>query len=335
MRTHSILGIAIAVIASSPLSCQGLGPKVLPADTQFVAHFDLQKCAAVIGKDSIRSILMDQGGSKLQEVLDRAESKWNFDPMRDLIGVTVFGSNLASGREPTVMLWASDRIDGMVEKLEAAGVFSSRRNDGVRLTRVSAAALAGELGIDEGKDSDEEGWIYIHSVGNQRAVLMGEKPSDIFAQAQVLQGEAKSLADAGNSFITGEVAKDSIIFLEVDGSIEGLIPSGPASQIADRARGLEMAVWEEDGELEANALIDLGSDEEAKNIAAVIKGLSGLAALTAGESGGAPEELKKLLESLECKAEGTQVSLRAYFPVKEVLNELMQRSGMAKRGRGR
>ncbi|MHC5063603.1 MAG: hypothetical protein ACYTG5_06480 [Planctomycetota bacterium] len=334
MRTPSILGIAIAVIASSPLASQGLA-RALPADTQFVAHIDLQRCAALIGEDTVRSALLEEGGGKLQEVLNRAERQWNFDPFRDLTAVTVFGSEIDKGQDPSVIIWATDRIDNLLERMADRDVISTQRRGDVRLSRISAAALARELGIEEGMDSDDEGWMYVGRIGNRRALLFGENADDIMDEAKVLAGEARSLADASDSFVTGNVAQDSLVFLQVSGSLEGLIPSGPASQVADRARGLEMAIWESDGELEANAVVDLGSAEEAKNVASVVTGLKGLAALTAGEEKGVPQIALDVLESFECKAEGSQISLRAYLPAKALIDEAMKRSGAARRGRGR
>ena len=116
MRIHATVATAIALAFHTTTPCQGPSQDLLPEGTMVVAHFDTQKCLGAIGKELIQAQLRRHGDDKLRGALASAARKWDFNPLRDIVGVTVFGNPLAEGAEPSVMLWTNDRLDKMVDE---------------------------------------------------------------------------------------------------------------------------------------------------------------------------------------------------------------------------
>lgn len=327
MRTHlAPVAALLAAVTAAPLSAQDLS-RYLPEDTSVVAHFDIQECLAIVGRRMIEDELGFRSDAKMGQVLDLAEDRWGFSPLEDILGVTVFSSSLEGG-QPSFMIWVSDRIDSMVEDLRESGALERERVDGVRLMRLSAWGLARALDVDDDDvQGNGEAWTYIHRAGDRRAILVGENPEDILATARVLEGDDDSVADARRPRVSADIDQGTIAYLEVGGNLgDWGRGSGPASAVISKVEGMQMAIARDDENLQARAVIDVGSRQEARSVASILDGLRGLIRLAEDDLGDVPEMAVDLLRSIDCDTEDSKVVLEASLPFDVIRREVRKQT---------
>lgn len=318
----------------SPVFAQGPDPRLLPADTTFVAHVDLAAVAKLMDVEGILAQARDgegplgRDGREATEILDRIQDELGLNLLRDLHAVTVFSSDVERG-EPTVMLTVSSRIDGVIDRLKEQGVLSSERSGGVGFLRLSLSALAERMGERAG-GGDEAGYLYVREVGSKRAILIGQHARDLVGAARVLEGEAKSAEQGEGNLLQGRPGRGAIIYVELAGALEKWTRRTPASQIGERVRRLAVEVGGDDGQVSLEVSAHTESDADARNVAAVVNGLRGLLALT-DASEEIPPAAREALRDARAEAKGGRVSVRLELSL-ESIKQLIEDKG---RGRGR
>ena len=336
-RSPCLLVAAATAVLCSPILAQGPDPRLLPADTTFVAHVQLGAVARLIDLEGILEQARDgkgpmgRDGRDATEILDVIQDQLGLDLLRDLHAVTVFSSDLERG-EPTVMLTVSSRIDGVISRLKDAGVLSSERSGGIRFLRLSVGALAEMMG-QRGGDDDDHGYLYVREVGDKRAILIGQSASDLVGAARVLEGDDESAEQGEGNLLKSRPGRDAIVYVELAGAFEKWTRRTPASEIGERVQRLSVEVGEDDGQVSLVVSAQTESEKDARNVAAVVNGLRGLLALTEG-SDEIPAVAREALQDARAEARDGRVSVRLELSL-DSIKQLIEDRGHGRRGRGK
>ena len=333
-RSPCLVVAATAAVLCSPVLAQGPDPALLPADTTFVAHVELGELARLLDIEQMLEQARDgegplgRDGREATEILERIEDELGLNLLRDLQSVTVFCSDLDRG-DPTVMIMASSRIDGVIDRLKEAGVLESERTGGIRFYRLSLGALAEMMG--ERADGDDAGYLYVREVGRRRAILIGEHARDLVGAARVLEGDEDSAAQRGGNLLKDRPGRGTIVYVELAGAFEKWTRRTPASQIGERLKRVSVELGEDDGQVSVVVSAQTGSEQDARNVAAVVNGLRGLLALT-DASDEIPEVARDALEDARAEARGGRVSVRFEMSL-DSIRRLLEDKGRRRRFR--
>lgn len=327
--THPITAaFAAASLLAASATAQDLRPEYLPRDTSYLLHIDARRAAELIG--------IEKFDDDFEEARDRLKSALGFDPLRDVLSITAFGSS-DEHDDASILVITNDRLDGAMRTLDDEGAverFRSRRLDFVRL---APQGVARALGVrDEKIDTDGKSPVlYISKLDDdRRAVLIGEDAGSLLPSARVLDDDAPSLADAEEPNIDVRNARDAIVYLEVTTSLSKFTRDTPASRIGDKVRRIAMAITAANDELTVKLVADTGSKEDARNVTAILDGLRALITLTDLDEE-VPEEVREVIQSIEVRANGSEVHLQLHIEMEVVQSVLDEAKGDRRRARRR
>ncbi len=319
MKTaNSVLLATTLALLSADLKAQGPDASLLPADTAFVVHVDVQRLAGLIGVNDLLEQLSDSEAREVSDMLGQIEQRLGFDPIRDIRSVTVFGSDLA-GAEPTVMLITDDSLDDALEALDEEGALRTVRDGGLRFQQINAAGVAAALGIEDVDASEDDTLVlYVQRIGrNRRAVLFGERTADILAAARVLDDDERSLEQARQPALNLRSSQGSFLYFEVSSSLEDILRETPASVLASKVRGLALDLSEEQDVVDIRLTATTASREDARDVEDLVDGLRSLLSL-AGDMTEVPEAVRGLLNGIRADSDGDRVTVRLSIPFREL-----------------
>ncbi len=272
MRFTAIAVIAAAsvALASGGLVQAGqLDKELLPPNPQYVIHVDVEAFAASAIGELLLSGDLDLG---LQDACETVIQETGMDPFEVIKGITVYdyGDDLEEG---VAVISASSAIDqliaGMADQAEEMEGYSSLEEGG-RILHIWT----------EDTGMDVVGCVVPR--GEDRLVVISQKPEFVIAAADVIDGKAPGFTDVGSSDVDLRPSKGSLVYINVD-SLEFLPEIEPASEILQQAQGIVFELSETDQKLRAELQVEAESSDEAQNITDVMNGMIAMGRMIASE----------------------------------------------------
>ncbi len=296
MKNHALL-IATA-IASAGVCARGQDLGRLPASTQLLARFDVPAIARLLDVDELLRHAEGKSATRMRQLRQRLRDRFDFELLRDVHSVTLFGDRLKGGPFG-VLLVTDDRGAAIVR--EVAG-------DGDRVRSLHSERVAEALGVEHAGRGEELGAVYLHRFGDDRhGVLFGETRDSIEGAARALRGRAPGIGDGeyGDSIAP---ADDALVSVRLFCSLRALAGGSTASKVVDRVQAVVADLRAVDGELQLTAHVATANDEDARNIAAVLDGIRGLASL-AGLGDEVPEAAREAITGLRTRVDDSVLTL--------------------------
>jgi hypothetical protein len=301
----TIVTASFAWLAPSFAPADQLVRERVPADVDFVVHFDFEgfkttelwrHLAATLEREELEADLAD---------LHELESRFGINPLEDVRAVTLF--KIESEEEPTVVLFSTTpRVDEALRRFKAERGYATVHAAGVELHTWS-------------EGDDDAVFAYVHAgAGDQRLVVLASNQSSALHSARVLRGEDPSHARAGSA-LTLAPAPGS--FLYVAAKEIPHLEDTPASQMFGLAQGLQVDLGEAGGFLRAHMGIHTASPSDALDISNVANGMISFARLAGAKLGEAVE----VLGGIRLQTRGSEVVFDFEFEVErliEIVNSL-------------
>jgi len=298
---------SLAWLATSAHPSDELKRERLPADVDFVVHIDVEgfKATQLWKHVSEKGNELDFDIDELDEIRDEL----GIDPLTDVRAITLY--KIESEEDPTVVLFSStSKVDEALAKHQHEHDYRKITSSGIELHT---------WGDADDPDDDDRMYAYVHSVGEERVVVVASSEQSAVHAARVLRGEDPSHAGAG-TLLTLAPARGSFLYMAA-AEIPHLGEFTPASQVFGLAQGIQVDLGEAGGYLRAHMGVTTGSAEDALNISNVLNGLVSLARLAGNELG----ELLELLTGIRLNTRGSEVLFDFEFGVDrliEILEEL-------------
>lgn len=295
-------------------AASGLSREILPRDTAFVVHVDIQGLLGSVWWKTFEEAtgLMDEIAD--DDDFDRMRKEFGVDPFKDLLSVTVIGHD-EDGDDAVVVLRTTDRIDKALDMVRAMDGYRTVAHDGLELESFS-----------EGDDG-AFGLVLSRKGSDQRRVVIGQDKGRVAKVVRTMLGEATSLAEVDDAPLRAKPARGSYFYLEVGLPLADLFDDTPASQIASRAKRLTIDVGERSDSVVLAAAVEAGNSDDARQIADVVNGAKSILALS-GVLEEAPYALAEAVEDLRAERDGNTVRLSlsmAISEVRESLSEMQER----------
>lgn len=277
----------------------------LPADVDFVVHFDLEGFKHTELWRHVAESSNGLGNHVNLDDLDEFRERFGIDPLRDVRAVTLFKTR--TEEDPTVVLFSTTpAIDEALRKFQS--------EPGHRLLVDSGIEL--HSWAEDDADADAV-FAYVHAAPSQeRVVILSSNRASAVRAARILRGEEPSHAQGG-SLLTLAPARGSFLYLAA-AEIPHLDEFTPASQVFGLAQGIQVDLGEAGGFLRGHMGVTTNSPEDALNISNVANGLVSLARLAGNELG----EWMELLSGLRLNTRGSELTLDFEYGVQRLLQIL-------------
>jgi hypothetical protein len=305
----SAAALALAAAGPAPVPATATLPASrIPADAVWVAHMDCEALrASKVGRFVLENrdrLHIDSGG------IDEVRAELGFDPVQDILSLTAYGTDRDPDDGQVLIVVTTQAADTALERL-------SGRCD-VKVEKIDAEGYSLHL-ISSG---GERHLVHVAATDrpDRRIVTLAGDQEHLIAALRVAGGRAPSLA-AGMGLLARPPRAGSMVFVSAS-RLDGMDDVEPASEILRLSEGLVADVAERDGALLAEVTVSAASEEAARNIGDVVRGMAALGTLAAGrEPDLAP--LRELARSLSVETDRQRVTLSVRFPV-EALIDLLQ-----------
>ena len=320
-----LLSLAPCVPGAAALS-DGAQAAFLPAETRFVAHFDVR---ALMASHLWNGFVKDNLKPGDMRELNELKTQLGLDPFVDIHSVTVFGSS-PDEDSAAVMVRGTAALESALERLSEMEECTRFDVDG--------------LGLHVFEQGSETTYIYSHpsatGAGGEHTVILSPSRTELLRSALVLRGGRNSLASAPSSHSPSgttfggldlNAPAGTLLHVAFAGSIPGLDGNDPVSSILKLARGGVFSLGESRGDLLLHLGIVTESEDQALDMADGVDGLKAFANMLLRNMDDVPADVRKLLRTFRVNNEAGTVFIDFAYPL-DKLFDIAEESklGMAK-----
>lgn len=244
-------------VQEAPASTLSRG--ILPIDTAFVVHVDIQR---LFGSTWFKAA--NDATGVMDEIADDddfAEIKKEFgiDPFKDILSVTVVGHD-EDGDDAVVVLKTTQNVDRALEMARGLDEYRSVAHDGFEM--------------DSWSDGDDGVFALVFGVRGEsdRRIVVGQDRDRVALVARTMLDRSPSIADVDDAHLSARPRAGSIFYLEVGLPLIDLLDETPASNIASKARRFSLDIGESKDSVRLDAEVEAATSDDARAIADVING---------------------------------------------------------------
>ena len=253
------------------ISCAGLtgaaalaGPldkAVVPRGAQWVFHLDAEAgWASTMGR-----YIVDHRADLDLEELDRVKQETGIDPVKDIKGVTVYGTGPAEC-DGVAVIYASAAVDQMVARM------LETKEDGIRQTDVEGYKVL------TWTEDEKPRYAQVRPDGEGRLVIAASDAAHLLLGIHVLEGKERSLKGEQSGLGAAAPGPGSIVFASASH-----LPDAEALPF-QHAEGLTLDAGETAHEIYADLRVTAKSTEEATNMSQVAMGAIAMARMLANNN---------------------------------------------------
>ena len=292
-----IVAILIIVVFSLELKADSIQKSIIAADAKWVVHIDMKKFTST----KLYELFMnDESTVKIRKKTDKFFKKLNFDPLKDIMGVTAYGAE--KDEENTVVCFS-----GNIDKAHILGLFDEE---------------ADHQEISYGKyiiyrwGHDDFGVFVSDSLG-----LFSENEEAIKTALDVIDGKKENISSSPMMKYVKEIPSDAFLMAVVD-DISSLAGKHDKAVMLKKAGMASFAIMEKKGDVALDLKFTTGSPEDAKNVEQMIKGLVAFGNLQLKEE----KDVLELLERLRISIDGNKVQMGLTYPIDKLFNIISGRT---------
>ncbi len=292
-----IVVILLILVFSLELKAASIQKSIIAADAKWVVHIDMKKFTST----KLYELFMnDESTVKIRKRTDKLFKKLNFDPLKDIMGVTAYG--VEKDEEKTVICFS-----GNIDKAHILGLFDEE---------------ADHKEISYGKyiiyswGHDDFGVFVSDNLG-----LFSENEEAIKTALDVIDGKKENLSSSPMMKYVKEIPSDAFLMAVVD-DISSLAGRHDKAVMLKKAGMASFAIMEKKGDVALDLKFTTGSPEDAKNVEQMIKGLVAFGNLQLKQE----KDVLELLERLRISIDGNKVQMGLTYPIDKLFNIISGRT---------
>lgn len=275
-----------------------LQTSIIPENTQWLLHFDMQKFAST----RLCDLLLGENGVGKLDKAKKMFEKFGIDPLKDITGITIFGP----GKD-------KDKV-----------VVSFTGN----LNKNHLLFLLG--GVKSHKEF-KHGKYTIHNWGhsefgafaNDNLLLITKDESAIKQTLDVIAGKQKNIKKTKLMFYLKDMPKGAFVEAVAD-DISSIVGEHKPYILKKTGMAFFLAL-EKNENLNLKLKMATDTPETAKNIEQIVKGFMSLAKLQQEGKDPKWKQAEKLLEALKISVKGNIIDLELSYPSEELVSFLVGR----------
>ena len=286
--------LAVCLLAGSALATQIQLARV-PASAQWVFHFDTDR----FNVSKMKTLLTnDLNGAQSLPWMNTFQSRFGFDPIKDVKGVTVYGTKY-DGNGGVVLIDLGFDAASLVAAWRTNPVYQAFTYETHTAFRSTAT----------GSQTSEDGPRFLAAYGS-RLLVAASSEADLKTAIDALDGKVPPLRESPYPALSG--LQPGGIVLAAAGGYRQYSNAIPAITALQNTEGMALRASEsETGEnLNVSLSLMLKTAEEAAGLQQLVQGI--MATMILG--GNQDADVLSLLQNLEVSAAGSQVKLSLSYP---------------------
>jgi hypothetical protein len=283
--------ILLALFFCCELKASTVQKSIIPAEADWVIHFDLEKFAATqIGE----YLLNEEGTVKLKKKSNQFEKRYKIDILEDIDGITVFG--FGKTEKKTVVC-----LKGNFDRDYLLGLLAEEESH--------REIPYGKYTIHNW-DSHEYGVF-----ADEHLACLGPNEEVIKLTLDVIVGKKANIASSPMNSYINEIPSHAF-FAAMAKDISALAEEASKVFIIKKTESALFTLAEEKENLNILLNFSVKTLEDAKNMESVVRGLISLANMQLGES---HKEIR-IPEDIKIETKGQKVLIEINYPTKSLLD---------------
>ncbi len=274
------------------LKAAAIQKTIIPAEADWVIHFDLEKFATTqIGE----SLLGEEGALPLKKKNTQFKKKYQIDLLKDIKGITIYG--IGRGEKKTVAC-----LKGNLKQSYLLGLLAAEET---------------HAEIPHGKYTIHN-WNH-HEYGvfvDENLALIGTDEDTIKMALDVISGKKANIASSSLTSYLNEIPSNAF-FAALAKDISSMAEQAAKVFVFKKTESALFTLTEEKENLNMKLNFTVKTPEDAKNMESVIRGLISLASMQIQET---HKELMPHLERIIISTEGKKVRVEFTYPSKEMID---------------
>lgn len=278
-------------------------------DPAWVLHLD---CDALRPTAVGKFILAELDKPATRQKLDTFQSFVSLDPRKQIHGVTIYATTKEQS-DGVLLVYAdfdADRLTSIAE--------NAKEHEAVKHGKHTIHSW-----LDENKAAKEGGSPKVNAAIHGSRVIFGQKTERIADALDVLDGKKPNLTASPAYARLGANAKSAVLV----GAARKLdLPNDPGAAVLKQAKMFWLGAGETDGRVELALDLQTETEETAKQIETVARGLISLMALQSEKP-----ESAKIAKGLTVQQNQTTVAAKLSLPGDDVVAMLKAKMGQSKK----
>lgn len=302
-----MLTLAVVVAVAGIAQAAPLVPAHLPSDAKWVIHVNLEQVRSSDLVEPWREKW--EKHERVQEKIKEATEKMGLNPMKDLLGATVYDTKY--GRHNGVALIHLSKSDP--KKMVA--LFEKKHPDH-KTTKVGDRTIYSWK--VKSRRHGEHGMA--GTFANDNTIVLSRSVDEVKNALAVIDGKSKAMAADGD-LVDGLAKKSMMVARAIDVDPEYMKVT--RCPVLKRCTSATVQWLERKGNLVGRYAFETESEDTAKDFKAVVDGLKGLAALRFGSD----KEVSKVLDGLNAKAKGKELNITFKASTEDILTAAKKHMG--------
>ncbi len=283
--------VLLALFFCCELIASTFQKSIVPAEAEWVIHFDLEKFA---GTQFGEYILNEKGAFKLMKKNDQFKKRYQINILEDIDGITVFG--LGKSEKNTVVC--------------LKGNFNRDYLLGLLATEESHREIPYGKYIIHNWDSHEYGVF-----ADEHLALLGPNEEVIKTALDVIAGKKANIASSPMNSYINEIPSHAFL-AAMARDISALAEGDSKVFIIKKTESALFTLAEDKENINIVLNFSVKTLEDAKNMESVVRGLISLANMQLGES---HKEIR-VPEDVKIETKGQKVLIEINYPTKSLLD---------------
>lgn len=291
-----VLTLLFILILPDVTNAASLKTSIIPEDAQWVLHIDIEKFTST----KLFELLMEKEGVKAFKGKDKMIEKLGIDPLKDLTGITLFGS-------------------GQAEKNAVVSVTGNLNKDHL-ISLVKQAK--GNKEIKHGKHTIFQ-WEnnQFGTFVNDNMLIIGRAEDMVRNALDVIAGKQKNIKKTKLMSYLEEVPRGAVIQAVVD-DISSVAGKNKPMILQKTGMAFFMAM-EKNESLNLKLKMTTDTAETAKNIGQIINGFTAMARMQVQGKEEIKDQALKLLDALNVSVKGNVIEMGIIYPSEDLINFLI------------
>ena len=291
-----VLTLLFILILPDVTNAASLKTSIIPEDAQWVLHIDIEKFTST----KLFELLMEKEGVKAFKGKDKMIEKLGIDPLKDLTGITLFGSGQAEKN-------AVVSITGNLDKDHLISL--------VKQAKDNKEIKHGKHTIFQWENNQFGTFV------NDNMLIIGRAEDMVRNALDVIAGKQKNIKKTKLMSYLEEVPRGAIIQAVVD-DISSVAGKNKPMILQKTGMAFFMAM-EKNESLNLKLKMTTDTAETAKNIGQIINGFTAMARMQVQGKEEIKDQALKLLDALNVSVKGNVIEMGLIYPSEDLINFLI------------
>ena len=293
--------VSLLVAAGSSLRAAPLPKSQVSGDAKWVVHLDMEQFAP---SQTCKLMMGGKSDSKsFQSILDHYRILLGVDPLKDISGLTLYGSEI-TGNRGTALISGALNYRAIIKQLSAYPQYTTK--------------TYGKLTLHTWMDkmSGRPLWACFQST---RLLILASDEASVMNAVSTIEGSRSNLTNTRTVAVPMPAVREGTFFTALTKGYAGSNTDPIKAMILRNTEAAAMQLAESHGMVDGTILLKAVSSDSAEQIHQILNGLMVSASLTDSSS-----PIAKLAGMSEVSQDNNNVSLKIHCPASDAANILAE-----------